>query len=273
MVVSEPTILFDEPLERIRTGFIRTQIQVLYAIMLHDIKSRFFGNGLGFAVTFLWPLGHVIVILVVNTGRAVPHGSSMILYAATAAVPFVTANYISRFMMLAIIQNKNFLGYPAIKPLDIILARFLLEIMNNFCITVTLLVSMTLIGIDVQPPNLVQAAYAWCAAVFLGTGIGLLSAVIAMRFPLWTIIYIPFLIVSWITCGIGIDPELLPAQYSYYISFNPVLHAVEWMRASYYTDFHPHLLDKPYLLIFSFVCAGAGLVYLSLFRGSLLESR
>ena len=65
---------------------LRTQGQVIYALMLRDVKTRYFGNGLGFLFSSVaWPLVHVLVLLTVYTslGRTAPFGNSTILFFAT----------------------------------------------------------------------------------------------------------------------------------------------------------------------------------------------
>jgi capsular polysaccharide transport system permease protein len=81
---------------------LRTQGQVIYALMLRDVKTRYFGNGLGFLFSSVaWPLVHVLVLLAVYTtlGRTAPFGSSTILFSATGLVPFMTFSYMSRWII------------------------------------------------------------------------------------------------------------------------------------------------------------------------------
>ena len=252
---------------------LRDQVRIWYALMLHDIKARFFGNGLGYILTIAWPLAHIIVILVINAGRLPAHGSSMVLYAATAVVPFIAANYIGRFIMIGVLQNKSFLQYPIIKPLDIMIAKGGLEIINNFLVVVIVLFGLTMMGINVMPIDVSEAAQAWGCAILLGVGLGILNGVITMAMPMWATIYVLFIIGAWATCGLTIDPEALPAPYGYYMSFNPVMHLVEWMRHAYYPDFPVRLLDKSYVITFAVVCLGIGLVAERLSRSFLIQMR
>ena len=252
---------------------VMNQVYVWHALVLHDIKSRWFGNGWGYALSILWPLIHIITILVVNHGRVAPYGSSMILYAATAVIPYIACNYIGRFMLLGVMMNRPFLNYPIIKPLDLMISRAYLELVANALVLIIILSGMTFLNIDVVPPNITQASLAWLSSVLLGLGFGFFSATIVLAYPIFNIVYVLIIIVIWITCGIGIDPEVLPDPYGYYMSFNPVLHAVEWMRMAYYPNYHPRLLDKSYLLAFSLVSFSLGIIMEKVFRPFWLRSR
>jgi len=254
-------------------ALIREQGQVLYALMMHDIKMRFFGNGLGYAVMILWPLSHMAIIIGINAGRLSPHGPSMILYAATAAIPFIAANYIGRFMMMGMMMNRTFISYPIVKPLDIMIARACLEVISNFIAVVVILTGMALIGVDIMPIDPAQAVLAWVSAILLGIGLGFFNSVLAMAFPLWNLCYVVVILFGWFTCGMAIDPETLPAPYGYIVSFNPLMHAVEWMRQAYYPDFNPRLLDKTYIWECGIGFFFLGITSERLFRAFLLNPR
>ena len=249
------------------------QVRIIYALMMHDIKSRFFGNGFGYAIMIAWPLLHILVILAVNAGRIVPRGASMVLYAATAVIPWVASNYIGRFIMLGVLTNKSYLQYPIIKPLDLMVSRAALEIVSNAIVVITILIGMSLCGIDVVPHNILQACMAWGSSIFLGVSLGFFGGAICLAYPMFNLVFVLFIIVAWATCGIGVDPELLPEKYGYYLSFNPVMHVVEWMRQSYFLDAPTHLLNKTYLLSTSAVLLAIGLIVERLFKAFLTSSR
>lgn len=228
----------------------RTQLQVLWALMLHDIKSRYFGNGLGYVVTILWPATHIAVIvgLYVLGRRPVPYGSSALLYACTGILPYIAWNYMSRFTMMGMLQNKAFLAYPVIRPLDMMVSRLALESVSIFIITVGLIFTNALAQVSIVPIDLSEAIGGLLSAVLLGYGFGILNSVITMVFPLWNLGYVVILIVFWFTAGLAVNPEAMPAEIAYWFSWNPLLHSIEWLRKGYYADFPAHLLDKYYVL-------------------------
>ena len=65
-------------------------------------------------------------------------------------------------------------------------------------------------------------------------------------------------------------PDALPEIARYYLSFNPVLHAIEWMRSAYYPDYGSLVLDKTYLLYWGIGAVFVGLGLERLLRGRLL---
>ena len=238
------------------------QANVLHALVLHDIKSRFFGNGLGYVVTILWPGVHLAIIVGIYaaTGRGNGYGTSPLLFVSTGVLPYICWSYISRFCMMGVIMNKSALSYPIINVLDIIFARVFLEIVTCAIVTFVLLAFLILNGIDVVPNHPAQAALGLLSSVLLGIGFGVLNAGIALIMPLWGIGYMGILILFWITSGVAINPEMLPEQIGYWLSWNPLLHCVEWLRSAYYDDYPARLLDKTYVLGVGFCTLSLGLL-------------
>jgi len=61
---------------------------------------------------------------------------------------------------------------------------------------------------------------------------------------------------SGIDSGVMFVPDALLEVARYALSFNPVLHAVEWMCSAYYQGYRSLVLDKIYLL--AWVCSISG---------------
>ena len=91
-----------------------------------------------------------------------------------------------------------------------------------------------------------------------------------MIIPLWNIVYILVLILSWLTCGLAINPEAMPEQVGRLLAYSPLLHCVEWVRSAYYPDFPAHLLDKGYVLWCGTISLVLGLVMERLLRRFML---
>jgi capsular polysaccharide transport system permease protein len=258
----------------ITTGdVLRTQGRVIYALMLRDIRSRLFGNGLGFlAFSVGWPLVHILVLLSVYSimGRAAPYGDSLALFFAVGLVPFMTFSYVSRWIMLSLVYNKPLLAFPIVKVTDIILARAFLETLASCIMTATLCAILWFCGISFVPRDIVQASYAMGAAIMLGFGMGIINAIIASAFTGWVTGYALVIIVFYMSSGIMFVPDALPEGARYILSFNPVLHAVAWMRSAYYEGYGTILLDKGYLLAWGIFTIFGGFALERLIRGRVL---
>jgi len=252
----------------------KAQFRIIVAIMLRDIQTRFFGHALGFLIAIAWPLVHILILIVLFSlfGRGAPYGESMTVFFATGLVPFMTFSYMSRFTMLSLIFNKPLLVFPAIKVLDILLARTLLELLGSCCMVIVLLVIFLFFGIDFMPMDVVEAAFALGAAMLLGAGFGIVNGILAMAIPTWATGYSLVIVGLYIISGIAFVPDAMPETIRYFLSFNPSLQTVEWMRSAYYPGYST-ILDKEYTIAVGAVTIFFGLLIERLVRGHLLVSR
>lgn len=248
------------------------QGQIVYAMMLRDIKTRFFGSALGFLVSVGWPLTHIVALLLVNTamGRAAPYGDSAALWYATGVVPFMVFSYVSRFTMLGMLLNKPLLTLPVVNLTDILYARLILEILSSVIVIIVLAISFWGLGIDFTPTYTIEAFKAYGASVLLGVGIGILGGIVTAFLPAFFVMYSLSTIVLWLASGVIFVPDALPQQAAYWLSYNPALQCVEWMRSAYYDGFGASILDKTYLIRWGVGTVLAGLVLERLVRGKVL---
>ena len=241
--------------------------------MLRDVKTRYFGNGLGFLFSSVaWPLVHVLVLLTVYTslGRTAPFGNSTILFFATGLVPFMTFSYMSRWIMIGLVLNRPLIVFPVVKITDVLIARAFLEILGACMMTASLFLILWFCEVDFMPRDIAQASFAFGASVLLGLGMGIINAIIATAFVGWMTGYALIIISLYISSGVMFVPDSLPEVARYYLSFNPVLQAIEWMRSAYYDGYGSLVLDKTYLMAWAACTIFSGFALERLIRGRLL---
>jgi capsular polysaccharide transport system permease protein len=253
----------------------RRQRRVLFALMLRNVRTKFFGHGIGSLVAIGWPLTHIIITVLVLglLGRAAPYGDSVALFIATGVVPFQTFNYMSRFMMMSALRNRPLLAFPEVKILDVLLASALLEVLSASCVVIVFMALAWVVGIDPIPRDVVQASYAFGAAILLGLGSGLLNAVLVLALPGWMLSYILVIIILWSASGVVFVPDALPEIARNVLAYNPMLQVIEWTRSAYYEGYGDLILDRGYVIEFGVVTIFLGLLVERLLRGHLLALR
>lgn len=239
---------------------LRQKGNVMRAVILRDMRTRFFNHGLGFLVVSLWPLTHIFVLLAIYSvmGRRTPFGESLRLFFATGLLPCLTFMYVSRFMALSVVINRPMLAIPAVKLLDILFGRAFLEIIAAcFTVFLTFLILLAL-GDNPFPFDWTQAAFAYLATILLAVGLGVMAGVITTLFPFFATVYALCMILIYVSSGTLFVASAIPSQISYPLSFNPVMHTVEWMRSAFYQTYNSQVLDKGYLLSFGLgtLCIG-----------------
>lgn len=248
------------------------QTNVLNALILRDIRTRMFGSSIGFIIVIAWPLSHILVLVGFHTllGRIAPFGDSTPLWIATGTVPFMIFSYMSRFMMLSIVQNRPLLYFPIISVTDILFARAIVEILSASTVIIFVILVLTAVNVNIMPANLTTVVSAILASVLLGLGVGVLNGVVAAFVPAWVTGYALFIILLWVSSGIMFVPSTLPEQMQSILYFHPVLHAIEWIRTGYYEDYNSAILNKWYPLAFGGGALFLGLAAERIFRGKIL---
>lgn len=242
----------------------RRKSNVMKAVMLRDMRTRFFNHGLGFLLVIIWPIAHMFVLLAIYSvlGRRAPFGDSLFLFFATGLVPTLSFMYVSRQMAMSVIANKPMLSFPAVNITDIIFGRAILEVLGSFIMAAAVLLILTSIegtAIPFDVPNAVAAIF---ATLLLAIGIGSIISLLAVAFPATATMYFLVVITVYLTSGTLFVPSYMPQGVVSVLYWNPVLHGVEWLRSAYFIGYPNQILDKSYMLIF-----GAS----SLFTGLCLE--
>ena len=247
---------------------------VMIAVVLRDMRTRFFNHGFGFIIVPLWPLVHMTALIAIHaaSGKGTPaYGESTALFYATGLVPTLTFMYVSRFMGYSAIQNRPMMAFPVVKALDVMFGRAFLEIIAS-CITITLM--MTILWTTSQNPwplDIENAVSAYLATIFLAIGCGTVAGTLALIQPMVMTIYQLIVICTYLSSGTMFVASQLPDQVSSLLSYNPVLVCVEWMRTAYYETYSDKLVDKAYLFEFAGTSLFLGLLIERMFRRQLRD--
>lgn len=251
----------------------KVQGRVIVALMLRDLKTRFFGSEFGYIIAVAWPLSHIFILIFVYTaaGRVAPYGESPALWFATGVVPYIAFSYTARFTMLGIVTNKPLLTFPVVKVIDILIARALMEVLNVGLVIAAVILIFWLLDIDFVPLDATEAFFALGACMLLGLGVGIINGIIAAAIPIWVTGFALLLLFLWVTSGVLFVPSQLPETLRYPLSFNPITQGMEWMRSAYYPGYGAGFIDKPYLIAHGLLWACGGFLLERAVRGKLLH--
>jgi capsular polysaccharide transport system permease protein len=97
------------------------------------------------------------------------------------------------------------------------------------------------------------------AVSLFGCGIGLINAVINAFFKSWDKIWAQLTRTLYFCSGIFYVPGMMPDWVRDILVWNPILHAVDWFRSSFFSEYEPHWLDRSYLAIVAVVSLAVGL--------------
>jgi capsular polysaccharide transport system permease protein len=215
-------------------------------------------------------MGVLILIHAVGKGAS-PYGDSASVFYATGLVPTLTFIYVSRFMALSLVMNKQMLNFPIVRIMDVLVGRAFLETIAA-CVTLTAMMAILwMFGQDPWPDNLEAAVSCYLATILLAFGVGTCVAMFSMFMPFLLTLYQLLAIVLYLSSGTMFVASHLPDQIAYPLSYNPLLQCVEWMRTAFYPTYSDKLVNKEYVIAFGVCALMIGLGTERFFRGKILE--
>ena len=224
-------------------------LNVINALLLRDIRVRAGKFYFGYLFIFLMPFLHlgIILIIFVVANRVPPVGTQPIIFFGLSILPFVVFMYPSRQIVIALAANRPLLYFPRVKITDVIIARGLLETANGMAVSAVVFLVLFLAAGEFSPRDPFGIACALLLTLYLGCAWGLLNALIAHLFQFWHYAFNVFFPAVWLLSGVLFNVHGLPSPYREYLSYNPMLHCVEYIRYSYYEGYPDDIIDVSFV--------------------------
>lgn len=250
------------------------QKNIMGAVILRDLRTRFFNHGLGFLIVPLFPFVHLFALLLLHGlfRSNFAYGDDINIFLATGLMPTLTFMYVTRFMSISLLMNRPMLAYPIVGILEIVFGRALLEVMSAIWMALAVLAVLSAIGSDVLPADPVQAFAAFSMTIALAISVGLVVSLISTMFEAFATVWALFLVIFYISSGSFFVVSFLPETAIKILAWNPVIHSTEWLRSAYYPGYPDQVLDKTYLISVTVGMLLLGLIGERFMRQRLLNS-
>ena len=240
-----------------RRGFladVAVRWQVIYAIILRDIRTRFGHTKLGYLWAIMEPMSHLATLgtmfYLINQAPP-PLGDSMFLFYITGLIPYLMFSHVSYDVMGVVDGGGVMMQLPIVKRTDVIVAHSLRQLATELVVGITIFSISGLLGHQAVPGDLLTAGAAVALLWLLATGIGCVNVVIAGLFPSYETLYAALTRVLYFASGIYYTPIVMPAAIREWLTWNPVLQAIEMFRSGFYHQYDPHWLDVNYLTLWA----------------------
>jgi len=270
MLDTDYVVLGERPLRRTRElrpqptifAALQTQLRVIYALMIRETRTRLADSKLGYGWALLEPVLHILmlslVFAVMMRGRP-PIGDKFFIFYYTGIIPYHLFVHSSSSMTYAITSSGPLLQLPLVSTLDVMVARGLVEVLTDVVVATILLAGFFAVGLGLLPHDLPALSASVVAVSLFGCGIGLINAAINSFLKSWDKIWAQLTRTLYFCSGIFYVPGMMPDWIRDILAWNPILHAVDWFRSSFFSEYEPHWLDRSYLAILAAVSVAAGL--------------
>jgi len=228
-----------------------TQIQVVYALILRETRTRFGQNRLGYLWAILEPVFFVTTFALVYRilGRAAPARMPIVPFLTTGFMPYLLFRESSGRGMHAIEANRGLLFYPQVRPLDLIVARSTLEVATNIlAFGLIVAVYSTYTGsLDISDPLQVLVGLGLAAGI--GSSLGLTLCAASVFSSSIERLHGPLIRPLFWFSGLMYPTAQLPSGYRKLLAYNPIVHCVELTRTGYFRGYRADHVGPIYPLV------------------------
>ncbi len=239
---------------------------VIFALFIREIKTRFGAYRLGLVWAFLEPMAFVLVISALrsiqSSGSLFGGESHSIPFPIFLMLGFIPYQMFSKLLTkgaAAVEANQGLFNYRQVRPIDAIWARTLLEILVYSGVMLIFIGLFWWFGFEAGIADPLRLIVVFALLSLLGGGIGMIICVGQLRFPeldkIVPLLTRPLFFIS----GLFFSLNDIPSQFHHYLLWNPILHAIELIRNACYPSYNADLVSMSYLASIALVTVFFGL--------------
>lgn len=253
---------------------LQIQKSVVFAFFIRELRTRFGTGRLGYFWLLISPVLQISVLSILfgALGRHGMPGIEFPLFLITGMFAFHFFRHVADRSAGSVDANRALLAYRFVQPLDNIWARALLELLIFMAGFILYLSGCAWLGYDVLPWKPLEVMLAYLGLFVFSIGYGIITGVVAGLYPevgkLIPLTNRPLIFIS----GVFFPLSIVPPQYREWLLWNPILHALELARESYFPAFRPAGASWWYLAVSSSLFLLVGLALYRLTRTRLLEN-
>lgn len=237
-----------------------TQLQVVNALLLRETKTRFGANRLGYLWALIEPAIMVCMFAAfyVTVGH-MPGGVNPVAFISAGILPFSLFRDTAGKCMAGISANTGLLFYPQVRPLDLVIARALLEFVTCLVVMLIVLGGVMLWTGDTNVVSILEALAGLVLTAALGASFGLVCCGLSV-FSSNVEVMMPTILrpLMWFS-AVFHSVDSLPNNYRDILLYNPLVHCIEMVRDGWFAGYHARSIDPWYPTMWILVMLFVGL--------------
>jgi ABC-type polysaccharide/polyol phosphate export permease len=225
--------------------------QVIYAIMLREMRTRFARSRLGYFWAIMEPASHLLTLgsaFRILNNHPPPVGDSLFLYYVTGLLPYLMFNHVSSVVMHSLSGSSPVMLLPKVRTTDVVWGHGLLQFATE-ALTFALVFSVAaVLGVQGMPADPLICIMATLSVFAFAMGVGMFNMVVRRYSHSWETWFQSVVRLMYFASGIYYSPIAMPDWVRDILVWSPMLQGIEWFRSGFYRQYEPHWLDVGYLL-------------------------
>lgn len=220
---------------------VQIQRDVIYALLLRELSSRFGKSRGGFLWVLVEPIAHLLIPMLIFgfiRQRLLP-GVEYPVFLVYGLMPFLIFKSICLQIVDGVNAAQGLLSYRQVLLMDVFVARATAHCVIQAAVFAIVLTGLAVFDYDVLPPRPAELVGMLALSAVLAFGLGLLFAAITSLVPdarpVIRVMFMPLYLAS----GILFPITRFADEWVRWLSINPVLHLVELSRFTGIDQYEP----------------------------------
>jgi len=217
------------------TQSVAIQSRVIYALVMREVITRYGRNNIGFLWMFLHPMLFTACIAYIwsFTKGSLVSSIPVATFALTGYSATLLWRQTSSRCIKALESNAGLLWHRNVTPLDVYLARIILEIAGSSVSLCVLTTSFCFVGKIPPPTDIVTIVCGWSLLSVFSLALGILVGNIGERSKIFRRIWGIFTLAIFPFSGVFMMVDWAPQKYQKILLLVPMVHSIEMIREGF----------------------------------------
>ena len=240
---------------------LQIQLRIIWALLLREVLTRFGRHNIGFLWMFVEPMLFTVGVTALWTATKSVHGSNLpiVAFAITGYSSVLLWRNMPSRCIKSLDPNLGLLYHRNVRPLDIFLARLILEAAGAGMSFTFLVLFFHFVGWLEFPENVLQVLGGWLLIAWFGTAIALFLGALAESSELVEKLWHPVSYLLFPLSGAAFLVNALPTMAQKYILYLPMVDGVEFLREGYFGSQMIAHYNIGYVVVFNAIMTLFGL--------------
>lgn len=237
------------------------QLRSVKALMLKRFRNRYAGSRAGYAWAIVEPMAWVFVLKFgfAHHTSLPPVGDSFEVFFTTGVVLARTWRSAANTITGSLLRTSK-MTFPVINRMDETYAIWVMEMVTGGFVMITILCILGLFGFSAAPDDLLTCLIVYGAMSIFTLAFGLAFALVVTLLPFMNHFKNIVLMIMFFTSGFASVLDRMPPSWREVVSWNPMVHFVEWFREGFYPGYECANLDLEYVFTVTVVFMLIGLM-------------
>lgn len=235
--------------------------RTIIALMLREMATTYGRSAMGYLWAIVEPVAALTLLSLVFGAlfRSPALGTNFPLFFASGYLLFHIYIDISNKVAQSVQYSRPLLEFPAVTPVDTIIARFLVNFLTHLVVIAIILAGIVVLYDLHQIMDLHTLVGALLLSGFFAMSVGTFNCYLFIAFPsyvqIWAILNRPMFILS----GIFYLFESVPQPFRDVLWYNPMIHVIGLARSGIFPTYEASYVSVPYVVGLSLILLMTGL--------------